>query len=115
MHFLFGYAPSFSPKERPTPSTDPSDVSQFQYSAKQGMMPAADMSKLLHTISTQSSFALRLKKAAAESNKPAVKHLIQSLGIQTPFEVTVTPDGMAIDFKSSTSHICYELHAALCW
>jgi len=115
MHYLFGFSPSITSKERPAPSTDPSDVSEFQYSARQGMIPAADLSKLLHTISTQSGFALHLKKAASESNKPAVKHLIQSLGIQTPFEVTVTPDGMAIGFKASASNICNELHAVLCW
>ncbi|RKN66031.1 hypothetical protein D7M11_31650 [Paenibacillus ginsengarvi] len=115
MYYYYGWGPLWPYTERPMPLGDPSDVSQFQQSAKQSLTATSELVHLLNVISSNASFSLHLKKAASESNKPAVERLIQSLGIHTPFLVNVTPDGISIEFRSPGADICFKIRVALCW
>ncbi|WP_018759387.1 hypothetical protein [Paenibacillus terrigena] len=101
--------------QRPTPSTDPANVDQFKYSAQQFLVPAAEMTHLLHTIAYNPGYAQQMKEAASKNNEETIRELIKAAGVKTPHSVYFTPDGIFITIKPKDNSACFAIRLSLCW
>ncbi|UQZ84008.1 hypothetical protein SK3146_03220 [Paenibacillus konkukensis] len=99
----------------PMPTTDPGNVEQFQYAAKQLLTPAAEMHQFMNSVAFNPGFAKQIKEAAAQNKIQDVNRLIHTAGIRTPYTVGFNPNGITLQFQPPGPSPCFSIRLALCW
>ncbi|WP_409289604.1 hypothetical protein [Peribacillus sp. SCS-37] len=95
---------------------DPYDVKLMQKNAKKFLLLQQEIGSLLTKISSDQSFARKLKSAAAAGQDQKVNALIQSTGVHTPVKIDINPDRIAILFlPPADGEACFGITIALCW
>ncbi|PLT29914.1 hypothetical protein [Peribacillus deserti] len=95
---------------------DPSDVRDFQASARRFIPLTQEIAQLLNAIGNNANFARQLKRAAAGGQNTRVNQLIRSAGVRTPFRAQINPDRIAIIFFPPTgTKACFGITVSLCW
>lgn len=94
---------------------DPSDVTQFQHSASEFMVPALELYHLLTQLSHNAEFARNIREAASKSDHNKVVSLIHSAGVKSPFDLTYSPEGIILTFNPTDPSSCFAIRTSLCW
>ncbi|MFE8702376.1 hypothetical protein ACFYKX_17400 [Cytobacillus sp. FJAT-54145] len=101
------------PYYRPFPQVNP-DL--FMQSAHHMQVLMKDASLLLDRMASSKEYAMNLMGAAQESKMQQVNDMIKGAGITTMPEVSYTPEGLKLYFKSKAEDIdCCHLSLTLRW
>ncbi|SEM56189.1 hypothetical protein [Paenibacillus sp. OV219] len=114
MHAYYRYGHPYGAYRAPT-TPDPSDVTQFKYSANQFMVPTLEMYHLLTQLSQSADLAKNIKEAASKSEHSKAVSLIQAAGVKSPFGLTYSPEGLILTFNPADQSACFSIRMSLCW
>jgi len=94
----------------------PVDPTVFVQSASSYSGLLADASLITGRLSASQALARQLMDAAQQNKKEQVKRLIRSIGIQSDFEITYTPERMSLTlFPKGGRAGCCQLNMVLRW
>ncbi|MGG0716081.1 hypothetical protein ABE096_00575 [Robertmurraya massiliosenegalensis] len=88
----------------------------FMSSAQHMQTLMKDASLVLGKMANSHQFSLDLMTAAQKSDKEKVTQMLKETGIQTTPDVTYSPDGLKLDFKTVVDQVdCCHLNLSLRW